>query len=300
MILVIGSSGFVGRNVVELLAKEQPKQVRALVRKAKPSQSLHQLAGVEVVEGDILDPASLQTAMQGVDTVLDFAAATANFKNKANLYQRVNVDGTHNVVQAAEAAGVKRLVFGSGLGTVEGKAGSYMRTRWESEQAVRQSKLDWTILQPSIMFGKGAEFFEAQARIIKMAPFAPVIGNGKTRFQPVYVKDFARCSILSINDTTKTGKLIPLGGPEYFTYKELISLICRTIGKKRLRFYLPLGIAHIQAALFNLLPKPPLTPATLELFDFDNVTPNPQVIVQEFNFKPLPLKEYLEKEGIQV
>lgn len=298
MILVVGSTGFIGSRITEQLAKAQPGNVRALVRKGNKSNAIRRLSGVEVVEGDILDKASLQKAMQGVDTVLDFAAITANFKNKNNIYWQINVDGTRNIVEAAQVAGVKRFIFGSGLGTVEGKPGSYMRTRWEAEEAVRNSKMSWTILQPSILFGKGSEFFEAQARIIKSAPFAPVIGNGKTRFQPISVDDVAKCAILSISDDSKIGKNIPLGGSEYFTYKELINIICRTLGKKRIKIYLPLWAANIQARLFNLLPKPPLTPATLELFGFDNITPDPQVVEHEFHFKPSGLQDYLSKEGI--
>lgn len=301
MILVAGSTGFVGRSVVAQLAKEQPGQVRAMVRKdSKGGDALRQMSGVEVVEGDVLDKAALARAMAGVDTVLDFAAVTANFKNKQNLYEKVNAEGTRNLVSAAQKAGVKRFVLGSGLGTAEGKPGSYMRTRWESEEAVRNSGLDWTILQPSIMFGKGGEFFEAQARIIKIAPFAPVIGNGKTRFQPIFVDDYARCAVQTIDDKAKIGQKLALGGPEYFTYKELIAMICRVLGKKRLKLYLPLWAADIQARLFNLLPKPPLTPATLELFDFDNITPDPQVIEHEYHFKPMSLQDYLDHEGIQV
>lgn len=298
MILVVGSTGFIGSRITEQLAAEQPGNIRALVRKGNKSNAIRRLSGVEVVEGDVLDKESLQKAMQNVDTVLNFAAITGNFKNKDNLYWRVNVDGTRNIVAAAEAAGVKRFIFGSGLGTVEGKPGSYMRTRWEAEEAVRHSKMAWTILQPSILFGNGAEFFEAQARIIKIAPFAPIIGNGKTRFQPIFVDDVAKCAILSLSDDSKIGQNIALGGPEYFTYKELINMICRTLGKKRLRLYLPLWAANIQARLFNLLPQPPLTPATLELFGFDNVTPDPQVVEHQFHFKPMALPDYLNKEGI--
>ncbi len=296
MILVLGSTGFIGRHVTELLSKKYPGEVRALVRKAKSASVEHirQLPGVEVVEGDILDTASLKKAMQGVETVLDFAQVTANFKNTNNLYHKVNVEGTRNVVAAAESAGVKLLILGSGLGTVEGKPGSYMRTRWEAEEAVRKSKLNWVIFQPSILFGSGAEFFDAQARLIKMLPIATIIGNGKTRFQPIAVTDVARTIAETISRPDKIGKHIPIGGPQIFTYKELITLMVQNLNKKRLRFYLPLPLAKINAALFNLLPKPPLTPATLELFGFENITNDLNVVEKEFGFKPVSLVEYLK------
>src|SRR5437016_1825865 len=141
MYLVIGSSGFIGRSIVKQLAEKYPGQVRAMVRKSSQRGALGQVQGVEIVEGDVLDPASLKRAMEGVDTAFHFAAITGNIKNTDNIYWKVNVEGTRNTVAAAEAAGVKRFVLGGGLGTVEGKEGSYMRTRWEMEQVVRTSKL---------------------------------------------------------------------------------------------------------------------------------------------------------------
>ncbi len=299
MMLVIGGTGFIGRQLVKELAAKHPGQVRVMLRKASDLARLGGVQGIETVEGDVSDRASLDRAMAGVETVFDFVAVTANFKNKNNLYWKVNVEGTRNIVAAAQAAGVKRFVLGSGLGTVEGKEGSYMRTRWEMEQAVVNSGLAWTIIQPSILFGEGAEFFEAQARVMKSLPVAAVIGGGKTRFQPIFVADVARAVAKSAERDDKIGRKIPLGGPEYYTYSELVTLILRTLKIKRLKLPLPLWAAGINAALFSLLPKPPLTPATLELFAFDNTTPDPQVVEHEFGFKPAGLKQYLAENGIK-
>ncbi|NWJ48118.1 MAG: NAD(P)H-binding protein [Chloroflexi bacterium] len=306
MILVIGSTGFIGRNLVPKLLQSYPGRVRVLVRSSSSSSkrsaaslaALKKLSGLEIVEGDVLNPASLAKAMKGIETVFDYAQVTANYKDKDNIYWRVNVEGTKNVVAAAEAAGVKRFILGSGLGTIQGKPGSYMRTRWEAEQTVRNSKLNWTILQPSILFGRGAEFFEAQARIIKMLPIATIIGNGKIRFQPIYVEDVVTAAIECINRDDKIGKAVAFGGPATFTYKELISLVVKNLKKQRLFLYLPLPLARINAALFNMLPEPPLTPATLELFDFENTTGDDQILEKEFGIKAFSLHEYLEKNSI--
>lgn len=298
MIAVVGATGFIGRNIIELLGQgDEP--VRALYRKSSKVDALKQYKNVELVEGDVLDPASLKRLMQGADKLIHAAAVTANFKNKNNMYHRVHVEGTQNVVKAAQEAGIKRVVLLSGLGTQPDKPNTYMQTRWEMEEAIRNSGIPWTILQPSILFGKGSEFFEAQAKIIKLATFfAPVIGNGKTRFQPIFVKDVARAALESLNRDDKVNRSVAIGGPEFYTYKELVTMMVRTLGLKRLKIYLPLWAAGIQAQVFNLLPKPPLTPATLELFAFDNVTPDPQIVEHEFGFKPMDLKSYLEKNGI--
>ncbi len=298
MYLVIGSTGFIGRHLVKELAAKHPGQVRALVRPGKQTV-LTGIPGVETVEGDVTDRASLDKAVSGVDTLFHFAAITGNIKNTNNIYWKVNVEGTRNIVAAAEKAGVRRIILGGGLGTVEGKEGSYMRTRWLMEEAARKSNLAWTILQPSILFGEGSEFFEAQARIMKILPVAALIGGGKARFQPVFVDDVVKAAILSAEREDKIGKTIELGGPEYYTYTELVNLILRAIHKKRLKLPLPLWVMSINATLFSVLPKPPFTPAMVELFSFDNVTPDPQIIEHEFGFKPASLKPYLAEHGIK-
>lgn len=299
MNLVIGSTGFIGQRLVKQLVEKYPGQVRALVRPGHKQRVLAGLPGLEIVEGDVLDRDSLDRAVVGVDTLFYFAAITGNIKNTNNIYWKVNVEGTRNAVAAAEKVGVRRLILGGGLGTVEGKKGSYMRTRWLMEQAVRQSKLEWVILQPSILFGEGSEFFEAQARIMKILPFAALIGGGKARFQPIHVDDVARATILAAERADKVGRAIELGGPEYYNYTELVNLILRAIKKKRLKLPLPLWFMKLNAIALNILPKPPLTPATIELFSFDNTTPDPQIVEHEFGFKPAGLKPYLEQHGIR-
>lgn len=297
MIAVVGATGFVGRSVMELLAAgDEP--VRALYRKGKPDGAAGQSKNITRVEGDLTDPASLKTLLEGADKVINMGAVTANLKNVNNLYYRVNVEGTRNLVKAAGEAGVKRFVMVSGLGTQPSKPGSYLQLSWEREEILRSSGLDFTILQYSILFGKGAEFFEAQAKIIKMAPFAAVLGNGKTRFQPIFVKDVARTIVEALGREDLKGKTVALGGPEFFTYDELISLIIKNLGKTRFKLHLPLPIARVQAKTFNLLPKPPLTPATVDLFDFENTTSDVQVVEHTFGFKPRDLKGYLEENKI--
>jgi NADH dehydrogenase len=135
---------------------------------------------------------------------------------------------------------------------------------------------------------------------MKILPVAALIGDGKARFQPIYVDDVVKATILAAKRDDKLGRSIELGGPEYYNYSELVNLILRTIKKKRLKLPLPLWLMKINALAFNILPKPPLTPATIELFSFDNGTPDPQIIEHEFGFKPASLKPYLAEHGIKI
>jgi uncharacterized protein YbjT (DUF2867 family) len=300
MILVVGATGFIGSHLVAGLVKEHAGNIRVTVRNDKGRQAMAKFGSqIEIVEGDITDAASLKKVMQGVKTVYNFAQVTANFKNKNKLYQRVNVEGTQNLVNAAKEAGVEYIIMGSGLGTVPAKEGSYMQTRWQAEEIVRKSGIPYTILQPSILFGKGSEFFEAQARVMKLTfPFAVVIGNGKLRFQPVYVDDVVRTAVLCLTRDDKRNKTLEIAGAKIYHFKELIILIKNTLGKKRILLYQPVALMKVVAGTFSVLPKPPLTPATLELFAFENVAKDLHVVEKEFGFKPANLEEYLKQNGI--
>jgi uncharacterized protein YbjT (DUF2867 family) len=196
MILVTGGAGFCGSRIVTLLASEGVS-TRALVRRPDQARGRLPAQGVEIVTGDTTDPESLEGAVAGVETIIHTAFITADRKQGPGVnYQATNVGGTANLVTAARAAGVRRIVVLGGLGTKSDKPGSYMQGRFQADQAVKQSGLAWSILGPSIQFGKGSAFFNGLANLIRTTPvIVPMIGNGKRQFQPILVDDVARCII---------------------------------------------------------------------------------------------------------
>ena len=160
MILITGATGYIGRHLVSRLVA-QGERPRCLVRNIKRAASILPAGTLEFVQGDTTSPASLETAVQGVDTIVHAAFITADQKQSAgNHYQETNVQGTANLVEAAKKAGVKRIIVISGLGTKPDKPGSYMQGRYLAEKMVKESGLDWTIIQPSVLFGKDAPFIK--------------------------------------------------------------------------------------------------------------------------------------------
>jgi NADH dehydrogenase len=253
--------------------------------------------GVDLRPGDLLDRASLEAALEGVEVVVDCAAITADRKEQfPGEYQRVHVEGTRNLVEAARARQVKRIVLLNGLGTRPGKAGSYMRTRWEMGQTVQQSGLAWVALQPSVLFGDGAAFPAAFARLARQLPVMPVLGGG-TRLQPFWIGDLTACLAMAVRETRWDGRAIDLGGPEQVTFSEMLDLIMVATGRPRPKLPLPLPVARMQARLMTVLPHPPLVPATLELFDFDNVTAL-DAVPRNFGFQPRGVREHFRQHGL--
>lgn len=296
MILVTGANGFIGSHVVRRLSESGAGPIRAMVRNRSNADVPD---GVEVVEADLTRPQSLGPAVAGAGVIIHAAAITADLKEPyPGAYDAINRGGTENLVAAAAAAGVTRIVVMSGLGTKPAPKSTYMATRWGLEEAVRNSGIAHVILQPSVLFGDGAEFIAALSRLARVSPVLPLLGGGNMRFQPLWVEDLVTCLVACArNDSSLTGA-IPLGGGEYATFKEVMQTICTAMSIRRLMVPLPLPIARLQARLMAaVLPKPPLTPATLELFTFDNST-DLDAVDRHFGFHPRGFREHLRAHGI--
>jgi uncharacterized protein YbjT (DUF2867 family) len=293
IVLVTGSSGYIGRRLVARLA-ERGSPVRVLVHRSR-----HDLPdGVEAVDGDIADAASLARACEGVDAVINLASITADRKPPPGGYDRVNAEGPAALATAARTAGVRRLVHLAGIDTTVGPPGPYLAGRRRGDAAVLASGIESVaILRPSIMFGgRDSAFVRALARLVKLAPAVPVPGDGTVRIQMVWVEDVVRC-IMQLADDMRPGQF-PIGGPDQPTYDDVLDIIGEGLGKRHVRkLHLPVSVFSVQARVLSLLPSPPLTPAALELFADDNVTTT-DAIEQQFGFRPRGFAEHVRREGL--
>jgi len=292
-VLVTGSSGYLGRRRVPRLA-ERGTPVRALVHRSRGELP----KGVEAVEGDVTDTASLARACEGVDVVINLASITADRKPPPGGYDRVNAEGPAALASAARTAGVRRIVHLAGIDTTTGEPGPYLAGRRRGDAAMLASGVESVaILRPSIMFGgRDSAFVKVLARLVRYAPAVPVPGDGTVRIQLVWVEDVVRC-VMQLADDMRPGQF-PIGGPDQPTYDEILDIIGEGLGKRRVRkVHLPAGVFSAQAKVLSVLPAPPLTPAALELFASDNTT-TADAIEQQFNFRPRGFAEHVRREGL--
>lgn len=297
MILVTGPTGFVGRRVVDALTS-RGHPVRALVHTAS-SASVLAPYDVEVVQGDILGPDSLARACEGVDTVFHLAAIVRESGDLT--FRHVNYQGTSNILEAAAAAGVRRVIHASTLGAGSDPAVPYLYSRWMAEQETVRSEVPYTIVRFSVGFGEGDEFFNALAAQVKLSPLVPVVGDGKTRFQPIAVEDVARCLVEAYEMDNTVGKTIEAGGPAFFTYEEILHLIAGILGANVSTVHIPVGVIKPVVALLEALtPRPPVTRQQLKMLNMDN-TAELDGVEKAFGFMPRPLRgniDYVSRIGL--
>jgi uncharacterized protein YbjT (DUF2867 family) len=299
MLLVTGAAGFVGSRLVARLAREG-ERAHALVRDAAKARKTLPADGYDLFIGDTTLPSTMDAALAGVDTVIHTAFITADRKQGPNdNYYKTNVLGTRNLVAAAKRAGVQRIIVLTGLGTKQDKPGSYMQGRYEAVQAVRESGLAWSALGPSILFGPRAAFFKGLSDLIRSVPgVVPMIGNGKVEFQPIWVEDVVTCLIkMAREPESYDGRLIDAGGPEVYTYAQILDLLMAKLQKRRIKVPGPIPLASLGAGVMELvLPKPPVTRAAMALFEFPNVT-DIDAVEKNFGFTPRSLKSYLDENS---
>ncbi len=299
MILITGATGYIGSHLVARLVA-QGERPRCLARSKERAAAILPVDKIDIALGDTIRPETLAAAVQGVDTIVHTAFITADRKQSAgNSYEKTNVQGTANLIKAAQAAGVRRVIELSGLGTKPDKPGSYMQGRYMAEKMFKESGLQWTIIQPSVLFGKDAPFVRGLSDLIRTSPVIPLIGGGTIRFQPIYVEDVVTI-IVKVLETPEqsANKTYIIGGPAYYTFTDIINALLRTMHKTRIKAPAPMPLVGMGAAMMEaVFPKPPLTRAAMTLFTFDNTT-DLHSVERDFGFTPTSFTDYLQQHGV--
>lgn len=301
MILVTGATGFIGGHAIRrLLSDGHP--VRALVRRGSPHEYLAK-RGVEIAIGDVTEPETLHAAAAGAQQVVHLVGLLQ--EPPGVTFERVVAEGTRSLVEAAAAAGVKRFVYLSAIGTGPDAASRYHRTKWHAEEAVRGGPFEHVILRPSLVVGPGDDFVCKFARL----PL-PLPGGGTTRFQPIWIDDLL--SLLAASLTTDSPAIVnqtlEVAGPDALTLRQICDAIDASRGRSalvsRLRHpSIPFWFAALQAALFDGLMKqplakigllPPITRDQITMMADDNVC-DTAPMHRAFGLEPLPFEEQLRR-----
>jgi len=276
IVTVFGGSGFLGRNTVRALAKAGYR-IRVAMRfpaNANYLPPMGTVGQIQLVKCNVREPDQVAEALKGSVAAINLTGLLS--QRGAQSFQAIHVEAAETLAKAAADAGVKALVHVSAIGADPDAKSKYASTKGEGESRVRAAFPDAAILRPSLVFGPEDKFFNKFAGFARFLPALPLIGGGHTKFQPVFAGDVAEAVVRCVRDSATRGKTYELGGPNVLTFKELMQIMLRETGRKRLLVPVPFFLASIKAFFLQMpamiLPVDPLlTMDQVTLLRSDNV-----------------------------
>ena len=293
-VTVFGGSGFIGRHLVEHLARAGAS-VRVATRHPPQTAEPSRLARIQQVEADILDDEAVQAAIRGADTVINLVGILSQAHRQT--FTALHEAGARRVAASARRLGVKQLIYVSALGAGRTAPALADRSKAAGEAAVRTAFPDATIIRPSLVYGSDDHFFNGFAARARRLPALPLIGGGQTRFQPVYVEDVVAGFTAILATPASCGKIYEFGGPRVYTFKELLEFVCATIRVRPLLVPVPFWAAELLGGLLQVFPGAPLTRDQVRLLRTDKVIGGSEPLLGDLGVEPQALEtivpEYL-------
>jgi NADH dehydrogenase len=267
-LFLTGVDGYLGGHLLSRLDASRYQRVHALTRRERRP---HLAPNIAFIQGDLLDPNGYSAPLAECDTVLHMAAATG--KARPQDYFRVNRDGTKALLEAACRAGVRRFLFISSIAAAFQDVARYYyaQSKRQAEELVVKSALEYTIVRPTILMGRGAPVIEGLSRLAA-APVVPVFGDGRARVQPVSTGELATCLLTIVENGGFENRIVEIGGPETLSIEELLLKI------RRIRYGKPPRVVHLPAGpitaalgiLEKFVPGLPITAGQLKSFTNDS------------------------------
>jgi uncharacterized protein YbjT (DUF2867 family) len=255
-IVIIGGTGFVGRALVARL-QQDGHQIKLLSRNLNAHLLRLLPPGVDLINTDVHSQAALEKHFRGADAVINLVGILNESGDNGRGFHRVHVELTQKIIAACTASGVKRLLQMSSLNAGRGES-YYLKSRGQAEAAVKQSDLQWTIFQPSVIFGVGDGLFTRFAQLLKLAPVMP-LARASTKFAPVFIGDVVQAMRQSLDDKTTVREVYELYGSEVFTLKHIVQMTAKQLGIHALIIPLPNLLGRLQGFAFDFVPGKPFS-----------------------------------------
>ncbi len=258
LVTVFGASGFVGRHAVRAMAK-QGLRIRAVSRRPNLANFLlpaGQVGQIQLMKGNVNNDEDVARAVDGAGAVVNLTGVL--FGHGEQGFDAIHAEAARRIGKASREAGVGALIHLSAIGADPQADSSYAESKGSGERAVREEFPAATILRPSLIFGPEDQFFNKFASLARIMPVLPLIGGGRTRFQPVYVADVAAAIVKALKLEEARGQTYELGGPSVYTFKELLQFILRETGRRNLLLPIPYFLASLMAVGFvawNAVPE---------------------------------------------
>jgi len=290
---IFGASGFIGRHLIRSLTEKDFRIIAAtrspyLYGYLKPLGNPGQ---IDLEKVNLFEEENLRTLIKNSDVVINLVGIL--YENKKQKFEDIHVKFPALLTKLCNEQNIKKLVHISALGINETANSQYMQSKLKGEKNILNNFNRSVILRPSIIFGPEDKFFNQFASLAEFFPALPLIGGGLTYFQPIYVGDIAKSIVAVLEKEEINNNIYELGGPQTFTFKELMKILLKQIKKKRFLVPIPFSFAKFQAKILQLLPKPLLTTDQVEMLKYDNIVTNKYPTLKDLKISPKTLESVL-------
>ena len=296
-VTVFGGTGFVGRHLIRYLCNHECiiKVPTRNPAKGYFLQPLGDVGQINLIKFDLSDNRKLENLIEDSDIIINLIGIL--FEKKRNDFINLHYNFVKRLVDNINL-NKKNFIQISALGVNRYKNSLYSRSKFNAEEYIQKNSKKFSIVRPGLIFGPEDNFFCKFAKMSLFSPFLPLIMGGETKFQPVYVEDVCK-GIMKILNKNITNQIFEFGGPDIFTFKELLQILLKTINRKKLLIYIPKIVAIIMAKFFQVLPNPLLTEDQIKLLENNNIILNTDYTFKYLDINPVSLElilpDYLKR-----
>jgi len=295
IIAIFGGGGFLGKHLMRQLTKLDYR-VKVATRNPYLKGYLKPLGNpgqIELFKTNIFNQDDVRRVLKNCDFVINLVGIL--YETRKQKFNQIHAQFPHLLSSLCNELGIKKLVHVSALGVKERHVSKYMQSKLQGEKNIQNIFKPSVILRPSIVFGPEDKFFNTFASIIQFLPIFPLIGGGKTKFAPIYVGDVAKAIIKALELNNLQPKIYELGGPENYSFKQLMEILLTEIKKKRFLIPIPFGLAKFQAFFLQMMPNPLLTVDQVKSLQQNNIVSGEHSTLKDLGISGKTIQSILPK-----
>ena len=294
-IAIFGAGGFLGKHLMRHLTRLDYR-VKVATRNPYLKGYLKPLGNpgqIELFKTNIFNLEDIKQVLKDCDFAINLVGIL--YETRKQKFDQVHSQFPHLLSNLCSEVGIKNLVHISALGVKERHTSLYMQSKLQGEKNIQNNFKPSVILRPSVVFGPEDKFFNTFASIAQFSPGLPLVGGGKTKFAPIYVGDVAKAIVKALELNNSEPKIYELGGPENYSFKELMEILLTEIKKKRFLVPIPFSAAKFQSYFLQMMPNPLLTPDQVELLKHNNIVSGGYPILKDLGITGTAIQSILPK-----
>ena len=295
IIAIFGAGGFLGKHLMRQLTKLDYR-VKVATRNPYLKGYLKPLGNpgqIELFKTNIFNPENVKQVLKNCDLVINLVGIL--YETKKQKFNQIHSQFPYLLSNLCNELKIKNLIHISALGVRERHISQYMQSKLQGEKNIQNIFKPSVILRPSVVFGPEDKFFNTFASPAQFSPVLPLLGGGKTKFAPIFVGDVAKAIVKALELNNSEPQIYELGGPENYSFKELMEILLSEIKKKRFLMPIPFGIAKFQSYFLQMMPNPLLTPDQVEILKYNNIVSGDYPTLKDLGISGTAIQSILPK-----